>query len=516
LRLILGHSAIPGSHGGGEPDFFYGNAPAALNASFLVPCPDNDAANRSVCRNYAGEVTLDTDEATLIATYRFRNGLELTSLTSWDDYEMTKALDADQLNLSVLDFNDRQRGESRQQELRLASTTEGSLDWLVGVFYYDNHFERGGFDGPSTFVLGAQAPLVPLAPGVPAGQPGDAGRLLSRNDTEYFAAFGQATWRLADRFSIVAGLRWQDETRSTVVERSLNHGGPSLISLALLPGTVNADLSRQDDAVTWSISPQLFFTRDAMSYLTVSHGFKSGGFNGDWGRVTPAQREFKAGEVDHYELGFKSRFLRDRLQFNAAAFHSDFTNYQEAGFLALQFLVNNAEAVTTEGFEFDLTAMITNSLLADLSATYAIAEYDAYTRGACYPGRTPDEPATGSCNLSGDELTNAPKLRVHAALQYDVPTTLGVFYTRLDYGWTDEYFTNSNHDPRQIQRGASLIDARLGVRAGAFDISLWGSNLGDETVVTQSGVANLFASDPAYQNFLAPGRSYGVTLRYRL
>ena len=38
-------------------------------------------------------------EATLIATYEFAGGYELTSLSSWDDYDMTKVLDADQLNI---------------------------------------------------------------------------------------------------------------------------------------------------------------------------------------------------------------------------------------------------------------------------------------------------------------------------------------------------------------------------------------------------------------------------------
>lgn len=516
LRLIVGHSAIPGSNGGGEPDFFYGTTPAALNAAFGVPCPDNDPTNRIVCRNYGGEVTLETNEATLIASYEFDNGFQLTSLTSWDDYEMTKAMDADQLNVALLAFDDRQAGESFQQELRIASPTGGKFDWLAGAFYYHNSFERGGWTGHNTFTLGAQAPLVPLAPGLPLGQPGNAGDLLSENDTEYFAAFSQATWHVSEKFAINAGVRWQSESKDTAVSRTLNHTNPSLISIALLPASVNADLSRETDALTWSLTPQLFLSDQVMSYLTVSHGFKSGGFNGDWGRATAAQREFKDEEVDHYELGLKSRFAQDRVELNTSVFYSEFSNYQEAGFIALQFLVNNAESVTTEGIELDLIAMLTKSLTAELNATYAKTRYDTYTGGACYPGRVPDNAATGSCDLSGQALTNAPELKAHAALQYELPLSFGSFYLRTDYSWSDQYFTNSNHDQRQIQSSFGLIDARLGVRIGSLDISMWGDNLADETVTTQSGVSNLFANDPAYQSFLAPGISYGMTVRYRL
>jgi len=61
-----------------------------------------------------------------------------------------------------------------------------------------------------------------------------------------------------------------------------------------------------------------------------------------------------------------------------------------------------------------------------------------------------------------------------------------------------------------------LIDARVGMNVGDLDFALWGQNLSDETYTTQSGVSNLFATDPAYQSFLSPGLSYGLTVRYRL
>ena len=515
LRLIAGHSEMPGSKGNNEPDIFYGAVPAAINEAFGDPCPDSDPMNRRVCRNYAAEATFEASEATLIGTYRFANDYELTSLTSWDEYELTQGVDADQLNISLLDTNDRQAGDAFQQELRIASPATGALQWIAGAFYYDSSFERGGWDGHSSFVLGSEAPLVPLAPGLPLGQPGDSGDLLSRNDTEYLGLFAQVTWNMTERFAVTAGARWQTESKDTTVTHSLNHSTPTLISLALLPDTVDADLSRETDAVTWSLTPQYFFTDDVMGYLTVSHGFKSGGFNGDWGRALPEQREFADEKVDHYELGLKTRFAQDRVQLNAAAFYSDFTDYQEAGFVALQFLVTNAPAVTSKGVEMDLTAQITDTLVAELSGTYARTQYDEFTQGLCYPGRTPTDASTGTCDLSGATLANAPELKLHAGLAYDRPTSFGEFYARTDYSWSDDYFSNVNHDPRHVQGAFGLLDARAGLRIGDWDLSIWGENLTDETYVYQSAVTNLFGSDPAYQNYLAPGLSYGATARIR-
>ena len=71
-------------------------------------------------------------------------------------------------------------------------------------------------------------------------------------------------------------------------------------------------------------------------------------------------------------------------------------------------------------------------------------------------------------------------------------------------------------DPRQIQGSFSLVDSRFGAKFGAWDVSLWGENLLDETYVQMSAVSNLFATDPAYQSFLGFGRSYGLGIRYSL
>ena len=38
-------------------------------------------------------------------------------------------------------------------------------------------------------------------------------------------------------------------------------------------------MDRDTDELTWSITPQMFVTDDTMIFATVSHGFKSGGFN---------------------------------------------------------------------------------------------------------------------------------------------------------------------------------------------------------------------------------------------
>ena len=78
----------------------------------------------------------------------------------------------------------------------------------------------------------------------------------------------------------------------------------------------------------------------------------------------------------------KTMLADRRVQLNLAGFYSDFTNYQEAGFLALQFLVTNAQAASVKGAELDLVAELTQSWKTELNATYAEARFDEFIGGA--------------------------------------------------------------------------------------------------------------------------------------
>ncbi len=93
---------------------------------------------------------VDAREATLLVDYALDNGWTITSITSWDWFEYKGTSDdVVQLASPLLKFHDTQEGESWQQELRLTSAGGETVDWLGGVFWYQNEFERGdGGDRP--------------------------------------------------------------------------------------------------------------------------------------------------------------------------------------------------------------------------------------------------------------------------------------------------------------------------------------------------------------------------------
>ena len=154
-------------------------------------------------------------------------------------------------------------------------------------------------------------------------------------------------------------------------------------------------------------------------------------------------------------------------------------------------------------------------MTADFSYTYLDAEYEEFTQGSCYFGRTPDDPVANTCDLSGETLPLAAENRWHLGLLAHWEVAAGELYTRADYSWTDDTETDNALEPRGVQESYGILNGRIGWRNESFELAAWVTNATDEDVVTISAPQTLFgAVDGGRQLFLNDPRSYGVTARY--
>jgi outer membrane receptor protein involved in Fe transport len=528
-----------------EPSYVLDNNPA-LNAMFgVTACPDSDPDNRKICTTdpFRSESSFDMVSATLNAGI---GELTLTSITAWSQYDSELlATDIDQVSLPIVTFNDTQEGQSFSQELRLVSPSGGRFEWLVGGYYLWSEFARGDHGDTPMFELQPAAAVIPLSPTLPPqiviGQPGDKGYLDSRASSDYYAIFGQASYQLSDLFSLTAGLRWQTETKKASLNNSATFtpnpnlpaghplAGVNILTALLVPSVtfpggvpVNGSLPTvKDHPLSWSITGNVTPNDDTLIYATYARGNKSGGHNIGFGSAVPALRGFDSEKVDHFELGGKFDLANRHVRLAAALFHSSYSDYQNAGFVGLQYLVNNADKVRVNGAEVEGTFRLTKGLTMNLGAAWIDAEFDEYTGGACYFGRAPDaNPTPGgaftSCDLSGEQLPLAPKWRMTSSMQYEHPTDAGELYVRTDLNWQSEANVNSaSLDPRHLEDAYALVNARLGMRFNnGIDFSIWSTNLFDTTVVQQSGVLSLFGTTSGYQNYLGAPRQIGATVRF--
>jgi iron complex outermembrane receptor protein len=530
--------AAPGQPGGPNNAYKLDFGPLGKLVG-ITPCPDNDPNNRVICTS--SPMRTSTFSNVLSATLHSKIGRNnLTSITALSDYgNRLDWADAALVVMPVVNYTDTQKGQTFSQEFRLASPTGDKLEWLGGLYFQHVDFARGDDGRSPTFTLDPAAAFIPLPhnPPLPAafvlGQPGDEGFLNSKSRSTYYAVFGQATYHLNDQFAVTAGLRGQTEEKNASVENSYQVSsktpnlplGPcgnfplNLITASLtpvnLPGcplvAINSTFQHRTSMLTWNLTGEYHPTTDTMLYATVSRGGKSFGYNIGFGSATPGQREFKDEYVNNYELGVKSKLLDGRAQVSAAAFYADYHNYQNAGLVGLQFLVNNAPKVTVKGFDASGNLALGHGLSANAGLTYTDATYDSYPAGSPY--WTAAGPS--SANLSGQTLPLAPRWRSVVGLQYKQPVQWGDFYSRVDWTWQSSELTNSNLDPRSRQPAYSLVNLRAGLKAGnGWDVSLWAKNLFDTTYIVQDAVSPLFGyNDPEYQRYLGRPREAGVTLR---
>jgi iron complex outermembrane receptor protein len=547
LRIALSRSQMYNTRNGDPDNLYYTVSPpnnalkldTLLGPHFNVPiCADNDPNNRVICTSSPWNDRAYNNTGS--ATFEMPLGrYKLTSITALSNYRVQDQNgDIAQVLLPLLSYNDIQKGNEFSQELRIASPSGEKVEWLIGGFFDHSIFSRGDDGQEPTFVVGPAGPFVPLPPPLSAlkvGQPGDAGYLDSRESSDYGAIFANVALHLSDKFTLSGGVRGQTETKHAKVDNSFsispstpkpNLGcGPyplNLLTVSLTPTTsltnacqsINQTFNNTSNYVTWNATGQYQMTDQTMVYGSISRGEKSFGYNLGFGNAVPGQRQFQDESVYDYEVGLKSTLLGGRARVAASLFYTVEDNYQNAGFVGLQFLVNNAKKVTVKGAEANGTFALGHGFSADAAATYVDAVYTDYVGGQCYFGEAANNGA-GGCNLSGKGLPLTPHWRTNVGLQYRRPVSLGDVYARVDWAWQSSMYANSNLDPRSLQPAYSLVNLRVGLdMQNGVGLALWAKNVTNTTYSQADYVSNLFgANDPAYQRFLGRPREFGATIK---
>ncbi len=226
-------------------------------------------------------------------------------------------------------FND-QTQTRISQEIRLASTSDSRLQWMVGAFYEDQDDEW--FYGSVTPGLGntpAMAYANYWAYYYNYYQGFDIEYPLPNNDIwwaqEYSrnvkqkAVFGEMGFDITDALTVTVGGRWFENERYRYERNTFPQEFPDWGNWAL-NGIDEVD--GKTDNTTYKIGATWQLSDDNMVYGLYSNGFRLGGNNSarasNAGFVEPT---YEPDSMDNYEIGHKSTFLNGRLRVNTSVFH---------------------------------------------------------------------------------------------------------------------------------------------------------------------------------------------------
>jgi iron complex outermembrane receptor protein len=433
---------------------------------------------------------------------------KLTSVTGWREqksrlpntYVGAAPVAADGDILSLFDTNRADDRETYQQEFRYATDFDGIANYVVGAFFQDDEV---------AFCANQVLGFLDLTGGpLPFGPwNNNPYSLCNSQDATSYAAFGEGTFKINEKLTLTAGLRYTKEEktwrgRQQAFLQTLGGGFDPNLNFNTLDPLDPADFKRFPTGVvtvdddwgnaTWRLMAGYQFTDSAFGYASYSRGFKSGGFNDQTGgfaafgsdlnafreAARPTDPEF----ADSYEVGVKTQVFDDRLRVNATVFYVDYSDLQKQ--IVVPIVVNgqpnqvttffNAAKADVLGAEFEVTALVTDRLTLRGALGLQDGEYKEYVT-----------PIPAGYDLSSAPLDRTPKTTASLDATYRIETGVVAWVFNANANHVSEnLFTQSITDPAQN----SFLNQRTLVNASVtlsdidsnYYLRLIGRNLTDE------------------------------------
>ncbi|MFZ0497528.1 MAG: TonB-dependent receptor plug domain-containing protein [Steroidobacteraceae bacterium] len=271
--------------------------------------------------------------------------------------------------------------------------------------------------------------------------------------------------------------------------------------------------------LTWHIR------QDLMVYYTFSQGFRPGGFNQNGGAqhgIGPdgvaqylVPNSYGSDNLTNNEIGWKTEFLQQRLQWNGAVYYDNWSNVQveffDPGVVGNIFYDTNGQDFLIKGIETSLVARVVAGLTVQAAAdwnksaqTNSPALIDNNPASAGYGKAITQVCASGSCSSVGNPFgpigapsANAPPMQFSLRVRYDWLVGDYVPYVQAGLRHTDISYSQAGANPEIGVGGAvttsrgrfenpayTTLDAAIGVSKGDWHVDLHGENLTNSNAST--------------------------------
>jgi len=375
------------------------------------------------------------------------------------------------------------------QELRLESSHPGPLNWQAGLYYFDEDITIDSFSYDS---LGGGA---------------ENGYAQQRQTNRAYAVFGSLKYAVTDKLGLRGGLRYTRDKKNFSAQRFTSPIGGGAVG----PLTANPS----DDDVSWDLSGTYALTADTNLYARVATSFRAPSIQG---RILfgDALSIADSEKILSYEAGVKSDLFdqRARLGFNVFRYTLKDQQLTAVGGTNNFNTLVNADKTVGQGFELDLQALLTDRLLATLSASYnqtTIKDADLAI-APCGGGCTVLDPAgttAGTVLIDGNPLPQAPEWIANFTLRYGVPVGNGEVFVFTDWAYRSEINFMLYESVEFTGKPLLTGGLRLGYLwdDGRYEAAVFGRNITDQQrIVGGIDFNNL-------TGFINEPRTWGVQFR---
>ena len=447
---------------------------------------------------------MKVDGHALIASYQLNDHNTLKWIASHRKMDWADGLDLDGTPLTIAHTQRDSTYSQTSHELQWVGNTE-RLNYVLGYYYFKDdgftfnpqQYMNGEWDYTSNYGF----------------------------TTRVKAWFSQLDYRLTDAWTLTAGLRGTEETKT--IDRLLSMSG-----FTLIPAGTTAE--RKFTSTTPMVSVGYKLNQNLNFYTKYSEGYKSGGFNGEASTVSDVLTPYSPEKVKAFEVGMKSTFAQGRAQLNVALFQNKVTDLQIPVFLAqgaAGSIVQNVGKSTVQGVEVEGTFRPIDDLRLQVGYGYLDSQYDSFMDYL-------NSAATSKTDQKGNRaFVHAPRHSLNLVADARLArTSMGVLSGILDYTFTSGFYSypyqlaqlgSANHDPARPVADDSKINAAgiwnmrlllsgvpLGRAQDKADVSFWVRNVTDK-----EHVGGMIDFGPGFgglsQAYYIQPRTYGLSLSYK-
>ncbi len=417
------------------------------------------------------------------------------------------------------------------QEIRLVSQSDSPLSWIAGYYYNrskTNNEDREYTPGATDSWFGGEYVNIDFDMEYIA---------KGRSDDKESALFGELTYQVNDALNVTLGARFYEyDLWSTSASQAPFYDG----EISSVDQLSYEDTMAKDNGNLFKFNTSYKFSNDVMGYFTVSEGFRLGGSNGliacDGSTqvcALPNELDYKPDVTTNYELGFKSTWLQNRLHFNAAVFNVDWEDAQIAAVTVngQENITSNAGAANSSGVEISTRAMLSDSLIAYATYSYAKAEL---TEDAPFLFGVKDDQGTAFQDFydgrDGDRLPGAPEHQFSMGLSYETEV-MDNKLLNINYGITaqsDVYTKVGLKADGEVLSGYALSNLSAKLSEGNWSVTLYIDNMFNKYAQTSvrrdkawAGMAKFADENKAlpelqrvYGHYITKPRTVGLRFNY--
>jgi iron complex outermembrane receptor protein len=436
----------------------------------------------------------------IVVSAELNDAWDFKSISAYRESDSKNNIDFDTTPARIVDVSATYYDEQLSQEFQFVYDAGSKLTGVLGAYYFDG--EAGGLV-KNIFVNAS------------------FGTTNGTTFTDSLAIFGDGSYELTDKWTLNGGLRATREKKNGI---AFNAGYANDQFTTPVVVVANYDKEVTFDSIAPKLGVDYQIRDNVLGYVTLSRGFKSGGFNvRAQSTAFPQSAEpFDDEILDVGELGVKSVLGNGQLVLNAAVFHGKYKDIQVSTFTAYD---ANGDGVEESFFGNFLNAgnATMDGVEVEFDKSFPTVDWLNVNGFVSYLDLEPDEVLDENHDgfVDTQVITNAPEWTGGLRLNFDFPVAGGLLTAsvggayRSESTLTNEGGSFAGQPVRPIIEDAyTLYDAWVSWLSpdAKWRFGLNGKNLSDEAYLTNG--YNIPALGILTGSYGAP-RTVLATIEYR-